>query len=184
MQNIADWNLQNEVGPVDTVNPEVDPWDDRLSSGLEALRDSEAYNWLISAVRREVKLNGIDPHIMRCHRKELLRELESIIANSRLIQSGQSQKISRHRKPDLYTATFVLEWDIPGFLLEQDYSENVKSHVLGRVITLTGDQMFSQALPCREYMQQVWPTTGLEFLQLFESLLEQPSDRQESKFRD
>jgi hypothetical protein len=167
-QNIEDW-MQNESTVLDTDSPETDPWDDRLTTGLGSLRESEAYKWLISTLQRNVKVNGIEPNRMRAHHQWFLAQLDT--------HQGQATKhrISRHRKPDLYTAQFELSWDLMGFLREQEYADEDLSGVVGRVITLSGDHEYVQALPCRKYMEQIWPSTGPAFVELFERLVKTPT---------
>lgn len=156
-------NVQNETGIPESDSPETDPRGDMLAFGLATLRESEAYKWLISTVQRNVKINGVQPSRMRDHRQWFLALLDAT-----------STRISRRRKPDLYTAKFELSWDLIGFLQEQEYVDEDPSSVIGRVITLSGDHECVQALPCKNYMEQLWPSTGPDFVQLFERLVETP----------
>ena len=178
MQNIEDWNKKNESEIPDTYSAEADPWEDKLSFGHEALRKSEAYKWLISAVQRNVNMNGVRPSCMEGHRQWLLTMLET---NTPREQALKHQKISRCRRPALYTAKFELSWNLMGFLREQEYADEDLHAIVGRVITLSGDHQFVQALPCKEYMEQIWPSTGADFVRLLERLVETPAQPHECR---
>jgi hypothetical protein len=176
MQNIESWNMKTEFQIPDKYSAEADPLEDKLSFGREALRKSEAYKWLISAVQRSINMNGVQPSCMESHRQWLLKMLET---NTSQAQASKHRKISRRRRPALYTAKFELSWDIMGFLREQEYIDKDLHAIVGRVITLSGDCQFVQALPCKEYMEQIWPTTGPDFVQLLEHLVEMPTQSHE-----
>jgi hypothetical protein len=162
--------MQNETGIPESDSPETDPWGDMFTFELATLRESEAYKWLVSTVQRNVKINGVQPSRMRDHRQWFLALLDST-----------STRISRRKKPDLYTAEFELSWNLMGFLQEQEYDDEDPSSVIGGVITLSGDDKCVQALPCKEYMEQIWPSTGPDFVQLFQRLVETPVENHSCK---
>jgi hypothetical protein len=174
MKNIADWNEKNGPEIPDTYSADADPWEDKLGIGHEALRESEAYKWLISAVQRNVNMNGAQPSCMQSHRQWLLTMLETNTAR-------EQRKISSHRRPVLYTAKFELSWNLIDFLREQEYADGDLHAIVGRVITLTGDHQFVQALPCKEYMEQIWPSTSADFVRLLEHLVENPAQTHECR---
>ena len=68
-----------------------------------------------------------------------------------------------------------------GFLREQEYADEDLHAIVGRVITLSGDHQFVQALPCKEYMEQIWPSTGADFVRLLERLVETPGQPHECR---
>jgi hypothetical protein len=124
-------------------------------------------------------VNGIQPTGMRGHHQWFLALLDTATHQG---QATKPQRISRRRKPDLYTAQFELAWDLMGFLQEQEYPDEDLSRVIGRVITLSGDHECVQALTCAKYMEQVWPLTGPDFVQLFERLVEHPDQTHSCKY--
>lgn len=137
----------------------------------KVLRESEAYQWLVSVMQRTIRLNGIDPSCMAAHRENITRQLQSITA-----QEVKKQRLDRlitsRKPPPVYIARFSLPWDLLKFLRE-DYDDENLAAVAGHVVTLTGDGYSVQAATCREYLEQVWPTTGSEFMDLVEDIVTQ-----------
>jgi hypothetical protein len=76
------------------------------------------------------------------------------------------------QKPNLYTTEFELSWNLMGFFQEREYVNKDPSNMIGEVITLSGGHKCVQALAFKEHMEQIWPSTGLDFVQLFEHLVE------------
>lgn len=149
------------IETTDTVYPEA-----QISNGADLLRNSEAYRWLVTTIKRDYELRGVEPICMRDHRKTLLSFLETStgISNTKI-------KISRRRPPPLYTVKFHLKWDLSLFLREQEYPNDTLSGIVGRVITISGDSHCVQALPCHAYMAQTWPRMGAEFLRYLDELV-------------
>ncbi len=129
-------------------------------------------------------MNGIQPRRMESHRRWLWELLET---TAPLKRENGAYRVSRRRNPALYTVKFELQWDLIGFLLGQEYCEEVRGareslHTLiRRVITLSGDEDIVQALPCAEYMGQIWPTTSADFIQLLEDIVKSPAQSHECK---
>jgi hypothetical protein len=176
-KNIEDWGVGGQSDFPEIYQGESHPLEDRFSLGHTVLRKSEAYAWLISAVQRNRKMNSNLPCRMKTHREWLLGMLERMTHQ----EQTKHQKISRRRKPDLFTVKYELSWDLIGFLQEQEYVDNSLHSIIGRVITLTGNEHFVQALPCKAYMEQMWPSTSVQFLQLLEHLVEIPAEPHECK---
>lgn len=172
---IADWREETEgspsVAPKDTANGDDD--EEQIISGHKMLLESEAYRWLISVMQRTARLNGVDPDCMVGHRKNITRQLQSITT-----QEAQKRKINRlitsKRPPPLYVARFEFSWDLLKFLREEYEGEN-PAEVVGQVVTLTGDGHSVQAETCRAYIEQIWPTTGSEFVDLIEDMITRTS---------
>ena len=63
---------------------------------------------------------------------------------------------------------------IMDFFDSQDYG--VPAHeVLEHVVVLTGDRSHAWATTCSEYVQSVWPETGMQVLRIYRSLLRNPN---------
>lgn len=165
-ENIDLWNRG--------VVPGSAPPEDRLSSGRDVLRASEAYKWLVATVRRGVDMRGIDPRQMNDHGNWLLNVLE-------INTPRKYRKVSRRRRPALYTVKIELSCDLQGFFQSQAYEEYDPSVILSSVITLSGDQSSVQALPCWRYMEQTWPLTGVEVSELLERVIEAPTQHHQCK---
>lgn len=179
VQNIHNWNVENESPSPLNNSTEFAPWDNQLSFGHETLRESEAYKWLVSTVQRRVNMNGVEPSCMETHRQWLLKKLKENTPSDELFGY---QKISRRKSPALYTTKFELPyWDLIGFLRDQEYPVEDYHAIVGQIITISGDNQFTQALSCKEYMEQIWPTTGADFVALLQCLVQTPTERQQRK---
>jgi hypothetical protein len=168
---VTQW-LGDIQGSADTTYDETandDNNEEELVPGYKTLFDSEAYRWLVSVMQRTSRLNGIDPHCMIHHREIMTRQLQAVT-------DQQAQKPKSHRlitsknQPPLFLARFDLEWDPVTFLQEECEGKN-QEEVAGQVLALTGDERSVQAETCRGYLEQVWPTTGSEFMNLVEDLV-------------
>lgn len=183
LQNVEHWNQKNDPDEAATFTEsanviegqtltERESREERLSFGHKALRESEAYRWLVSAVKQNTNMSGVRAVQMENHRNWLLTLLEK---NTPAEQAQKARKVSRCRKPPLYTAKFDLAWDLLKFLQTQQYADKDLHAFVGRAITLSGNDQFVQALPCKEYMEQIWPSTGADFIRLLERLVDAPS---------
>lgn len=65
---------------------------------------------------------------------------------------------------------YAIQWDPIAFLKDQEYKED-PAEALPIVITLTGSADNAQALTCSQYLQQKWPSYGLQVLELIQSVL-------------
>ena len=136
-----------------------------IESYRQLLQGSNAFSWLLSTIRRDVELTGLEPVAMRSIREAVLGSFHNF-----------RQPVSRWRKPRRVEMRFVVAWDPLAFLAHEGYHEEPQI-ALGRVICITGSQYIAQALPCREYMRQTWPSTGIQTLDLIEKVVERPLER-------
>lgn len=149
--------------------------EDELTSDHKILLHSEAYRRLISVFQRSVRLNGIDPVCMVGHRKKTIGQLPSNPSIGSQ-NTGTFTSMTPEIPPPLYVAKFGLSWDLLNFLREEYEGENLAG-VVDQVVTLTGDGHLVQAATCRDYIEQVWPTTGSEFMDLVENVITQTGQR-------
>lgn len=138
-----------------------------LAPSPDTIRSLVGYKWLITAIKRSIHI-GIYYSQAQDHRNALLENLESIPAAPHLI------RISPMRSPALYTTYYELPWDLMRFLLEQEYDSGVCPDKISRVITITGGAEFAQALSCKDYMEQMWPLTGVDIVSLLEDMIRAP----------
>lgn len=89
-------------------------------------------------------------------------------------QIAKAFKVHQHQQPPVFTVKISLDWDILGFIHYQDYSTEDMQSPISRSITLSGDGNYVQALPCLEYMQQIWPRTGSALSKLMDELVRNP----------
>ncbi|KAG8161347.1 hypothetical protein KVR01_009611 [Diaporthe batatas] len=143
-----------------------------ITSGHETLLGSEAYQWLVSVLKRDSRLNGIEPHCMsRC--REVMSQLLQKLTDRWCQRPEYRRLITSKRQPPLYRARFTLPWDPLSFLREE-YEGESPGDVVSQVITLTGDGLSVQAQTCRGYLEQVWSTTGSDFMDLIVDLVTRP----------
>ena len=79
---------------------------------------------------------------------------------------------------DWAQATLTMPWDLVNFMKSQYDSEKSSNNDLGQVITLTGYTQQAQAMTCENYIQQIWPGTGMCVLRT----LQDPFGRCETDF--
>lgn len=135
----------------------------------DTIRKLIGYKWLITAIKRSIHVDTSSDQAQD-HRSIMLRSLESIDATPELI------RISRMRSPALYTTVYEIPWDLTRFLREQGYDAELSPNTIGRVITLTGGAEFAQAISCEGYMEQMWPLTGADIIELLEDMIRVPDE--------
>lgn len=170
---IAEWLKDSGQGGFPTTTTDEiayhDDGEDQIISGHRILLDSEAYQWLVSVMQRTARLNAINPICMAGHREKVTRHIQTIAT-----QEAEKQQLRRlitsKRPPPRYIARFSLSWDLLNFLREEYEGESMAG-VVGQAVTLTGDGHSVQAATCRGYLEQVWPTTGSEFLGMVEDMV-------------
>lgn len=146
LQEIEDGAQETEVAMPD------------LKSYRRLVVGDPAYGSLLANVRRECILAPQEPNLMEMIKNRILSHLRL------------SPKVSRHRPAKSCQMTFVVEWDPIAFLLSQNYLEKPED-AIEKVITVTGSVTDAQALTCRQYLCQTWPSTGTEIMQVIKDVL-------------
>ncbi|KAJ0421353.1 hypothetical protein BJY00DRAFT_111456 [Aspergillus carlsbadensis] len=72
--------------------------------------------------------------------------------------------------PPRHSLTLTTKWDPRSFLLEQGYTEE-PDIALERAITITGCTEDAQAITVAQYLGQVWPSTGRQFLRIIKDVV-------------
>ncbi|KAF2652617.1 hypothetical protein K491DRAFT_695417 [Lophiostoma macrostomum CBS 122681] len=182
-ERIMSWRTDQGVQHLDEQDPTFvsDHRDEDLGIGHKALRESDAYIWLVSTAKRKaMSRSQASPVEIEKHRTWLFELLDLGLTSE---QMTLIQRVSRHRRPALYSATFEIDWNIVTFLEHQRYADSGLEHFVGRAITLTGDTTVAQALSCQEYMEQIW-STGTEFVQFLEDLVRSSELKHQHTFPD
>ena len=120
---------------------------------------TSAYQWLLSVMRRELTLVVEQEDILGNIHREISKVLPPV------------PKFSNRRQPDAIKLLYVLKWNPETFISGQEYAEE-RTVAMERAITLTGTLTNAQALPCIQYLRQMWPTNGERILRLMQQLLE------------
>lgn len=146
------------TGPDDIDLDEDDMPDSWLSAYQEFVLSNDAYEWLLTRLRRELHLASAKPNIIRAIRATIMSSLPT------------PHRISRKVSSKSYRARVELDWDIFDFFQSQRYSMP-PDEALDGVITLTGSCHDAQAATCAQYTRQTWPLTGEAILQLVKEVL-------------
>jgi hypothetical protein len=88
----------------------------------------------------------------------------------RIIERVVTEAIQTHPVSDEFEAEFVVEHDIHGFkqLCHDWYNMMVPLRIM---TVLTGSALRAQAIGCGNYVQRIWPETGLVLVDVFEKAL-------------
>ncbi|OTA69144.1 hypothetical protein K449DRAFT_428563 [Hypoxylon sp. EC38] len=152
------------------VPPDTSPIDDEPVSlqSLEEYRNfitrDPGYSWLLNRLHIEMRLSRSSPDTLHAIR-------ETILANM-----PQKNRVSRKASSQSVNATYIVDWDVIGFLQGQHY-DMPDAEAVANAITLTGAHSYTQALSCVGYMKQMWPSTGTHTLNLLQRMLKSHENR-------
>ncbi|KIL83643.1 hypothetical protein FAVG1_13126 [Fusarium avenaceum] len=149
--SLEDTSFQHENEEAESSN--------RLLAYREFIPSTEAYEWLLTRLRREFCLIPTELNTIRAIRTRVMSLLSLDYRTSRKV-SSQS-----------YSVRYELDWHILGFFESQGYS-NRPDQVLENVVTLTGSCQDAQAATCDQYVRQTWPLTGEMMVQLLKEVLQ------------
>jgi hypothetical protein len=121
------------------------------------LLNSDAYKWLLDSARAAARISDQEGTIL----DQISRTFDDGI---KLIRPQTSRRFVEIQ------AQYHIDWDLCNFLEEQDYGIALDT-AFERAITLTGSCTNAQALSCRDYMFQTWPSGGIELMNLLAKAL-------------
>lgn len=127
----------------------------------EFIRESDAYQWLLTKIRQHGQLTFGNPDAMSAigtRIRKLLRAQEPL------------RKMSSRKPPALVRMTFNLDWNPVRFMQEAGFAVPLGETLL-RVLCLTGSWDEAQATKVIDYMDQTWPRSGRALLALLQNLL-------------
>ncbi|KAH7182393.1 uncharacterized protein B0J16DRAFT_400600 [Fusarium flagelliforme] len=127
----------------------------------EFILNSVAYKWLVARLSRKLALDVVDVNL----------DVPSSIHQEVLDCYENSGHGGMKRPSQQYKMTFSALWNPIEFLNQQFGTQCDIGRLLGEILTLTGTATDAQILPCSEYLNQTWPTTGLAFLELLRKAL-------------
>ncbi|KAL7918132.1 hypothetical protein ACQKWADRAFT_316786 [Trichoderma austrokoningii] len=125
-----------------------------LSAYKTFVLQHSAYGWLLKSIRK-------DSYI------ETPGAIQADIRRIILDQLSIGQGISKRESPDTHVMVFTVDWDPALFLREQGYRESPESAV-GQVITITESEIEAQAMTTAQYLDLIWPSSGIYLLYLIE----------------
>lgn len=132
----------------------MNPW----HSFRDFVSSTDAYDWLVGCLRRELYLSRAEPDEMQKIRAEIMASLPPV------------HGISRKTSSKSYKVLFNLDWSPLAFFESQNYGVSPRE-VVQEVITLTGACQNAQAATCLQYMKQTWPLTGVILLELIKEMV-------------
>lgn len=137
---------------------EIDMSVEDLAEYHELVCSSPAYSWLLECIRRNasLKLRGA--------------ATVSFLADQILDELPTPSRISRTGPIFPHSMEFRVPWNPIGFLRQQGH-QGKASHIISKIITLTGQVVDAQATTTKQYLQQTWPATGGHFLGAIETAL-------------
>jgi hypothetical protein len=121
------------------------------------LTDSHSYQWLLGRIRTEMLITKIAGTPADTIKKRIINGLASASVKSKYGQAA-------------HTARFEISWDLRGFL-QAKYPDEHEAQ-LESLIAVVGSGDNVQAITCAQYMDQVWPVTGMETLLALQGALE------------
>ena len=124
----------------------------------EFVSKTSAYKWLLANMGRELTQSSEENDLLTLIRQEISEYMPPL------------PRLSGRRQLDALNLTFQVEWNPSAFIRHQQYPGD-PTLALERVLTLTGSPSHAQALPCLEYLTQVWPTCGKRIIRLLQNMM-------------
>ena len=161
-EKVAAWNPEGAqappmLGPIsDDVEDDIHNLGSNYAAAFKILVMSQHFKQLADKIRTALLLTPRDGSVADQINKQILASL----TKSPAVKDSH----------ELSYARFHILWDPAAFLREQNCEDGLYED-LGKVIVIVGTATDAQATTCREYMQQTWPLTGLELLNVLQDLL-------------
>ncbi|RYP66171.1 hypothetical protein DL771_007947 [Monosporascus sp. 5C6A] len=165
-----DLGVEEPGQPVSNAQEQALP---QLPEYEKFIRESEAYQWLLSAIRQYGQLIFGDLNLMF--------DIGATVRNQ-LLAHESLRKISRRRPLSFVKMTFNFDWDPVHFFRHQGFAYPL-SGALEKVLCLTGSWDEAQAATVMEYMCQTWPRRGEPIAKLLQELITLPKGRECSSAR-
>jgi hypothetical protein len=142
---------------VSTHEPDADV---KIAMRLEyqTLIESQAFQWLLTQLQREVHLTTSEPDNLSIIREQILNVIPT------------SGKFGRSQPVETCTAVFDVDWDPRAFVKEQQYRERA-DEAIATAITLTGCPNCAQATTTTEYLDQTWRVSSTGTLQVLKDMV-------------
>lgn len=134
----------------------------------EFIRESDAYQWLLTKIRQHRLLTFEEPNAML--------EIGTKIRNQLRAQEPL-RKMSSRKPPSVVKMTFNFDWNPARSMRDAGFAPPYEE-ALGRVVCLTGSWNEAQAATVRDYMDQTWPRSGHALITLMRTLLSIPEGQE------
>jgi hypothetical protein len=159
------WTI-SDVSQCDLTDSELGP--DELDEGTNLLPDVDAYTQLIRSTVGYANLlaNLRRTYVLMPSEPNAIHRIQTAVLDFLPV----SPVISRRNGTQGFRLTYHLAWDFFSFHKEQEYDVS-PAEALESAICLTGSRCNIQALPCREYIMQTWPSIGDTVLGLIKKLV-------------
>ncbi|KAL6800428.1 hypothetical protein J3E68DRAFT_272313 [Trichoderma sp. SZMC 28012] len=130
-----------------------------ISIYTKFLLELPVYQWLLDNIRKSIYM-------------DIPGSVQASIRNSILKFIAEPQKVSRRVRPQKYNFKFTVAWDPCLFLYKQEYLERPET-AIERAITVTGSGVNAQAATIKQYLSQMWPSSGIYLLGLLKLVVQE-----------
>ena len=181
-KDIMTWlgSVQNEEAPLpeprepfDTIDPSEQFFDDlgeepeevelpEINAYQVLIRKSPAYHWLLGVLRREFNTEPGSSDSLDYLRDQISAFLP------------HNARVSKQSRPPSHRILYRVDMDLLNFVRDQGYEG--PSECIGKIITISGTEDYSQALTCVQYLEQIWPSTASHMLSILKLVIEKGSD--------
>lgn len=142
-----------------TLEPQIGNFTSAVDTLVATIKNTSAYNWLIWRIENHKKLEFTSILGQKIDFYPTIREAAAFQQGDKL-QFGLGA----------IRARFAMDLDIPHFHQVQQYDFGIPD-TLGKAVVLTGSENNMQASTCREYVDQVWGSDGVELLNMLQQAL-------------
>lgn len=143
-----------------------------MENYLHAILSSDAYEWMIVALARNLLLSCIQGDDASARiRSEISKYLQKNNARYRIPAKTGPTAFKTHTVYKKHGIHLAAPWNPSKFLREEFPDDADIGRLLEEKLTLTGSATDAQMLPCSEYISQTWPETGPEVLAILKSAL-------------
>jgi hypothetical protein len=170
---IEDNHVHQDLDQVMHISPAtVDARDlFQLTDYENFIRQSDAYQWLLSKITQHGQLAFEDPNLMF--------DIGARIRNELWAQESL-RRISRQRPPSLVRMIFNFDWNPKQYISDQGFDSSF-SGVLDKVLCLTGSWDQAQIVTVTKYISQTWPLTAEPITSLVQELISLPEGQECSR---
>lgn len=116
-----------------------------------------SYKWLLGKLRNQAFLtDDEEDNVMSSVRHEIFK----VLPRTTSLRSGCAP---------LSQVVFEVLWPLRSFLI--DNFADAEQVQIARIITITGKASDAQTMTCEQYMEQIWPCTGVHLPRLLQQLM-------------
>lgn len=146
----------------DVMNSSTEPQSSKVAY-KELIQRSPEFTWILACLKCASRFDWQASTTMSRIRKDVLANFPA------------ENIVSRRSTPTQYRVECNMDWDPIQFLQDQQYDGDA-AWALEHAIVLTGSESNCQASIVRDYLEELWPVTGLAVLALILRYVEGTED--------